>query len=131
MTHINRRKALSIVAAAPAAVALSPTAFASVGEDAEPGELAALVRRYFAEVDAFNNDPRIADDFESDKLAAATYERTLRKIVRTPARTADDAVAAIDCLLKDSDGCMVETDEDSVHGALIRTVRTYLAGRVA
>ena len=36
MTHIiDRRKALSIVAAAPAAVALSTSAFASAGEDAE------------------------------------------------------------------------------------------------
>ena len=36
MTHIiNRRRALTVVAAAPAAVALSTTALASVGEDAE------------------------------------------------------------------------------------------------
>jgi len=33
--HINRRRALAVVAAVPAAVALSASALASVGEDAE------------------------------------------------------------------------------------------------
>jgi hypothetical protein len=46
MTHqINRRKALSVVA-----IAFGGSAFAT----GEPGQLAALVSRYFAEVDAFN-----------------------------------------------------------------------------
>lgn len=49
-TRIDRRKALGVVAAAPAALALGVAPTLGVGE---PGQLAALVRRYFAKIDVW------------------------------------------------------------------------------
>lgn len=56
---LTRRKALGVVAAVPVAVAVAAIpAIAAEG----PGELSALVRRYFAEVEAFNTSPDLHDD---------------------------------------------------------------------
>src|SRR5665648_401837 len=96
MTHINRRKALAVVAAVPAAVALGVAPAFGAGE---PGQLAVLVRRYFAEIDAFN--AFALTDEQADACAAATYEKTMLEMVGVPAITREDALAALDWLIKD------------------------------
>jgi hypothetical protein len=69
---------------------------------AERGELASLIDLYWRQVDAFNATQFLNDD-EINALAAITYETTRKRMVGVPARTAEDAVAALDWLIKD--GC--------------------------
>jgi hypothetical protein len=122
---INRRKALTVVATAPVALALGVPAFAIGG----PGQLAGLVRRYFHESDAFNAIEH-TDDGEMNALAAATYEKTVREMVGVPARNAEDARAAIGWLIREGDGCRID-DEGTVYdraaASLIHAVKDYLA----
>jgi hypothetical protein len=142
MTHaINRRKALTVVASAPAAVALAAVpAFASVEG---PSELAGLVRRYFAETADFNRiavqDGRTDDD--NDALADATYETTLERMIGVPARSAEDALAALDWLVKEeadfgTDYDQGEDDDDAlgqhvqVVTSLVDAIRGYIEGKV-
>jgi hypothetical protein len=91
--RLNRRRALAFVATVPAAVALGGSAFV-VGE---PGQLAALVHRYFAEVEVFNTRA-LSDgctDEEADVLADVTYNATLRQMIGVPARTTGDALCCL------------------------------------
>jgi hypothetical protein len=61
--QINRRRALAVVAAVPAAAAIGSTAIVgSLSAMGQAGELAALVRRYFIELEAFNNAGELEDD---------------------------------------------------------------------
>ena len=126
-TTINRRRALAVVAAVPAAAALGSPAFAT----GEPGQLAALVRRYYDEVDAFNAIA-LATDEASDSLADATYNATMSKMIGVPARSADDALAAMDWLIREGADSMIELDPDGTAWAqtcvsLVNAVRDYIA----
>jgi hypothetical protein len=100
-TTINRRRALAVVAAVPAAVALGGAAVTF----GEPGELAALVRRYFEEVEYFNatgfDGTDYRSDEESDALAESTFDKTMHEMVGVPARSREDALAALEWLTKD------------------------------
>jgi len=126
-TTINRRRALAVVAAVPAAAALGsvPTLAG--------GELAALVKRYFEQVDVFN---RVAvqdgrTDKQNDALARATYDKTLQRIIGAPARTSDDALAALEFLEREE---MIETwagDAEGLSESLVDAIRGYIEGRVA
>ena len=97
-----------------------------------PSALASLVKRYFAEVDAFNTSP-LDDDghFHGDQ----PFDATLEEMIGVPAQTADDALAAIDWLKHDGEGCMIELGGDGLYGqvagSLVDAVRDYLATRVA
>jgi hypothetical protein len=142
MTHaqINRRRALAVVAAVPAAAALGGAATSASGE---PSQLAALVRRYWAEIiDAFNVSGfnpvtgQYRSDKKSDALAAATFEKTMLEMVGVPARTREDALAALDWLIKDG----ADLDElnqgdwnqfSKVAGSLVDAIRGYIEGRVS
>ena len=135
-TNINRRRALAVVAAVPVAAALGDSSF-TMGE---PGELATLVKRYSAEIDAFNAwcsscDP---NDDELDGRAEATYEATMGRMVGVPALTSEDALAALDWLIKDEadlghiDHEWREWSASSrVTGSLVDAIRGYIEGRVA
>jgi len=63
--------------------------------------------RYWAEIDAFNVSGfnpvtgQYRSDKKSDAVAAATYEKTLLAMVGVPARTREDALAALDWLIKE------------------------------
>ena len=46
-----------------------------------PSELAALVRRYFAELDAFTAFAKDRTDEEADAFAAATHEKTMTEMI--------------------------------------------------
>jgi hypothetical protein len=59
----------------------------------EPGELAALIRRYWAEVDILNATHHETDE-EFDAHCEATYDKTLSEMIGVPARAAEDALAA-------------------------------------
>jgi hypothetical protein len=98
-----------------------------------------LVRRYFAEVDAFN-DFALADertDEQADAFAAATYEKTMLEMVGVPARTREDALAALEWLIRDgADLDELNQQEDwnpfcNVAGSLVDAIRGYIEGRVA
>jgi hypothetical protein len=76
------------VAAAAVAAALVPSVASSYG-----GELAALIRLYWQQVDEYNTMDHYSDE-HSDRHAAATYERTMRLMVGVPARNAEDALTS-------------------------------------
>jgi glycerol kinase len=91
----------------------------------EPGQLAALVNRYFAEVDAFNARA-LSDgytDEEADALADATFEATLRQMIGVPARTTEDALAALDWLIKEGADLESEYGEgDRMFGGVVTSL---------
>jgi hypothetical protein len=82
MAAIDRRKLMAGAAIGTAAVTLAavPALAGGVLESATGGgELARLVRRYFAEVAAFNADPRVDDDHFF--LADQAFDATLKQMV--------------------------------------------------
>jgi hypothetical protein len=101
----------------------------------EPGSLAALVKRYTEEVDVFNATDHETDE-ESDAHAESTYQATLKQMVGLPARTAEDALAALDWLIYEGADLSSEYD---LHGldvvnkfsctvtSLMNAVRDYIA----
>ena len=129
MKHIARREllrgggAVAIAAAVPiGAMALS----------APVSEFAALVRLYFEQVDEFNatsfnanGEPRT--DEESDWVAAAGYEATLHRMLKTPIRTPQDATAALDWMEREG---IIETwcgDCSGLIEGMTSSLRSYLA----
>ena len=128
--RINRRKALTVVAAVPAAFALAAAPALAAGG---PSELAALARRYFAEVAAFNTNPDLGDDdfFHADQ----PFDVTLQQMVGVPVRSIEDALAAVEVVLHEGEGCMIdlssEAASDKAAASCLHAVRDYLAGRVA
>ena len=123
MKPLTRRTALTAIAAAPVAVATLPARGVLCKDASEGGELAALVRRYFKEVAAFNADPP-----EDDEAFFATqpYDLTLREIVGAPVRTREDALAVIEFMERDNCIEMRGPMESLVDG-----LRVYLEGRTA
>lgn len=100
---LSRRYVLAAGGAVAAGIGLACPAMAAVPEPG--GEMAALVRQYFAESDAFNatagdgiNIPYRTDE-ESNALAEATYEATVKRMAATPVRNAEDALAVIHWIL--------------------------------
>lgn len=62
-------------------------------------ELAALMRRCISEMSAFDFNAPYLTDQEAEVLAETTFTRTMREIADVPARTRDDALAALDWLI--------------------------------
>ena len=125
-TLINRRSALTAVAAFPAAFAIgAPLSFT----EGKPGELASLIRRYFKEVKAFHDSDLVADD--DYFLADAPFDATLRKMVGAPASTREDALAAITWIIFEGKESMIELAGDTLYGQVTVAVHDSLAGRVA
>jgi hypothetical protein len=127
MTHANRidrRKALTIVAAAPAAVALGAGSALAGGQG---GELAALVKRYFEQVEVFNATEHETDE-QSDAHAEATFEATLDALDGVPVRTREDALAVLEFLEREN---VIEKWGQAE--ALVDALREYIAstGRVS
>jgi hypothetical protein len=87
------------VAALAAGAAVVPFAV-NTKISAGGGELAGLIKLYWQQVHEFNNAEHITDD-ESDSYAAATYEATLQRIVGVPAKSREDALAAMDWLMRE------------------------------
>ena len=130
MTHatMNRRKALAAVAVAPAALAAFPTL--GLCKDAtEGGELAALIQRYFEETDAFSSwsSETSPSDEEFDARADATFNATSEALSSVPARTREDALAAIEFLEREN---CVETSWAPAE-ALLNAIRGYIEGGAA
>jgi hypothetical protein len=94
--------------------------------------LAALVHRYFAEVDAFNtralSDP--STDEEADALAAATYNATLRQMIGVPARSMGDALAALDWLIKEGADLESEYAGDLFFGEIVTSLVDAIRGHI-
>jgi hypothetical protein len=134
-TTLTRRAAMGKGALALAAVAIVPACMTiePAGAADGEGELAALVRRYFEQVDVFNRvavqDART--DKQNDALARATFEKTIRQIVGVPARTRKDALAALEFLEREE---MIEIWVNSAGGlseSLVAAIRGYIEGGVA
>ncbi len=126
---LTRRKALGVVAAVPVAIATAGIPAVGLCKSVEePGKLAALIRHYFAEVDAFNSCPLLHDDefFHGDQ----PFDVTLEEIIGVPAQSADDALAAMNWLKHDGEACMIELGGYSLYGqvaeSLVNAVRDYL-----
>jgi hypothetical protein len=91
-------------------------------------------------MDAFNREWDRTDwsDKEAAAVAAASYEATMMQMVGVPARTAEDALAALDWLIK-YEAALDHLDPEwresflscRVAGSLVDAIRTYLQGRVA
>ena len=130
-THINRRNALAAMAAVPAAFAVcAPLSFA----EGKSGALATLIRRYFAELEAFQNADSDWLQDDHNFLADQPYDATLRELIGIPAHSADDALCAIEFILREGEGCAIIGGE-SLYGrvgeSLATAIRDYLAGIVA
>jgi hypothetical protein len=119
--------------AATALVVAAPKAVGATG----PSELAALINRYWAQVDAWN---AIEDKTDEEFHADTPFDATLEQMVDVPARTADDAVAAIDWILKEGkEDTSIGFDRDSdmlfdrIAVSLMDAVRGYVVatGRMA
>ena len=129
MTHtlISRRSLTSGLAAAVTAVPAAGLCKGAKG----PSEFAALARRYFAEVAAFNADAR-GDDNEFYN-ADQPFDATLQQMIGVPIRNNDDATAAAEMVLECGRGCMIDFGEGP-HGRLaewsLHALRDYLAGKV-
>jgi hypothetical protein len=95
------------------------------------GELARLMRRYFAEVATFEADPRDADEyFRSDQ----PFDETLKQMVGVPVRCPEDALAGVEWLIDLGRGCMIDLSGGSsyynVAGSIVNELRDYLAKEV-
>lgn len=97
-------------------------------------ELSELVRRYFAEIDSYDRRT-FRDDAEANAVADRTFGATLKHMVGVPARTPDDALAALDWLVREgadleSDYYSDEAGDRSLHGrvvtSLVDAVRGYI-----
>jgi hypothetical protein len=133
MTTQSRRDVLR--GTGVAALAVGAAAVVPFAAQAGGGELAALCRLYWQQVDEFNSTDHYTDE-HSDRHAAETYERTVRLMTGAPARNAEDALAAIDWLIKKSpwfhiclsaDDCDHNNDLDCLTVSLIGAVRGYVA----
>ena len=117
-THINRRRALAAVAAIPAAFAVcAPLSFA----EGKPGELASLIRRCFAEIDAFKNADWLENDYNF--LADQPFDVTLRELIGLPAQNAEDALCVIEFIMREGEGCAIIGGE-SLYGRVGESART-------
>ena len=125
-TTINRRHALTVVAAVPAAVALGGMAvLATHGDD----RLFELIQLYRAHVKAICDDcaMRGMDDDELDARCDRA-DALLKAAAKLSVTTATGAMAALDLALEDDDS-RYYVGEHSID--LIKAVRGYIEGRVA
>ena len=125
MRHIGRRELLGGgVAALTAGVAVLPAAAAI-----EPhSQLAELMEEYRS---AERSWGAIYDDKQADKYYAAHVRPMYRVIGGTPARTQQDALAAIDYLIAND---LIErggTGYDIMLEGLVKSIRAYIAGAVS
>ncbi len=96
-----------------------------------PSELAALIQRYWAEVDAFNQYPDDWSNEQANDLADATFETVAHQMIGVPVRTAEDAFAAIDLLIREGEHSLLPLSGNNFYASLLRGVHEYLAGRLA
>jgi hypothetical protein len=127
MKPLSRRSVTTGLAAAVTAV---PAVGFCKGAEG-PSELAAIVRRYFAELAAFNADPRGDDDefYNADQ----PFDATLQQMIGVPVRSHQDAAAAVDMVLECGRGCMIDFGENpygQVAEWCLHALRDYLAGKV-
>jgi hypothetical protein len=132
MQSIDRRNALGTLGLAGAVALVTPAGVIAANVMAtRSGELASLMRRYWAEIDVFNATPHPTDK-ESDAHAASTYEFTLAQMIGVPARSRDDALAAFQFIrdeleLEDRFG----GDLADALSSLLDAVDGYISGRGA
>jgi hypothetical protein len=130
MQTIDRRKLMA--GAAAVTLAAVPAVAAGVLESApEGGELARLVRRYFAEVAAFKVDPRLDDDhfFGADQ----PFDATIEQMIGVPVRCPEDALAGVEWLIEEGHGDIQlggDSLYDRVAGSIVTALREYLAKQV-
>ena len=132
-TLYDRRKALAVVAAAPAAVVLGTGAAFAVGFPVrltatmgEAGRLSALMVRLQAEEKRWRDE---CDDNLSDALYEKIVTPTMGAIIGVPARTPEDALAAIDYLIREQlieegakdFGAMVDSLVEAIRGYIVST----------
>lgn len=123
-TTINRRKALAVVAAVPAAVAFSGEVMLAKATPSDDPLLKAI-GRYKAEVAAI--DARHDDLSDEDIDAWVDHAHTiLTEAVALPGMTAAGAVAVIDLVIDEED-----IGKHSIYGdqflALVKAARDYIA----
>jgi len=132
MQKLARRDVLrgTGVAALAAGAAAIPSIVTAYGG----GELASILALYWQQVDEFNDAQHISDE-ESDAHAAATYEATLRRVIGMPARTSNDALAALDWLSKESEWNHLNLDQiewnDNEYGSAVVSLAHAIRGYIA
>jgi hypothetical protein len=96
MTHTLTRR--SVTAGIAAAVTAVPAVGFCKGAEG-PSAFAARARQYYAEVDVFNLTEHETDD-EANADSEATWASTFRGLRGVPVRTAEDALAAVDLIIR-------------------------------
>jgi hypothetical protein len=143
MKALSRRSVTTGLAAAVAAVPGVGLSMAAKAATTERSELASLIDLYWRQVDAFNDTP-FDNDVDFDVQALMTYEATRERMVGVPARTAEDAVAALDWLIRDEcelsvlseDGGCSEADGPigdyhTLVLSLVNAIRDYIKSTVS
>jgi hypothetical protein len=132
MQSLDRRKALTTLGMAGAVALVTPASVIAANAIAtESGELAALMRRYWAEIDVFNATPHPTDK-ESDAHAASTYELTLSQTIGVRARTPEDALEAFKFIRGElGENERFGGDLADALTSLLDAVSGYISGRVA
>jgi hypothetical protein len=132
MTAIDRRKLMAGAAIGTAAVTLAAVPALAAKVAKEDGELASLVRGYFAEVAAFKADPHLDDDhfFNADQ----PFDATIEQMIGVPVRCPEDALAGVEWLIEHGRGCMIELGGNLIYGqvagSIVTALREYLAKQV-
>lgn len=137
MTHALTRR--SVTAGLAAAVTIVPGVALAKAAPGQTSELAALIRRWWAEGDAFNALPNDILGDHASAIANSTYNATANQMIGVPARTPEDTLAAIEWLIREDDANERIHFDDSVCGclydrvshSLMHAVRDYLAGVLA
>ncbi len=91
-----------------------------------------LVKRYFDEIDAFNAFALTDDrtDEEADACAEATYEATREQMIGVPARSAEDALAALDWVVKEGEDHFLQAADGEVLTSLFDAIRGYIVSTI-
>jgi hypothetical protein len=97
-------------------------------------DLSSLVRLYFQQVDDFNSRATRADetDKEANALLDRTAIKTMRKMIGVPVESREDALAALDWLIKED---AIEMSGDApferAAASIVYALRGYLDGKNA
>jgi hypothetical protein len=140
--NIDRRTFIRTATAAVAVPAIPGTVVLTADPTAAAPSLASLLRSYLAECDAINQRCHaIPDDHpDPDGVLAAWLDANnakLRQAIALPARTADDALAAVNWLQRHGsfDATSYEIDRyepclfEKVSWHLIEAARNYIAAQ--
>ena len=129
MKHLTRR---SVTTGALAAVATLPIAGLSKGvkatsNSAAPGQIASIIQRYKASVDALNAACKVREVFDDELNSwCERNSEIIGEIEGLIPADATDALAALDFAIEEMQDFEGPPDEDFIVGPLLEGIRSYI-----